>query len=239
VLLTLEDALNDGDLKYMAELRVKAVKKYVEIEDYNLKRVVKLLSPSAGLHDRFSCGGKLSINQMYAGAKYIKLIEKTMNSAEPPSGAQGHPWLLEWINKNISAYRSHSTVKRLKSVGIKGTSKYTDNDNRVYYRDGINGRPDYILQNASGDVVGVVEVKQLPPKYEQKTLNQRHKQAAFYQIIFDCIEAYTIYHPKTSRGDGYVVMEVTKDNIAHAKENLEIIKHNFKMMLDATQLNLA
>jgi hypothetical protein len=239
VLSTLEEALNEKDLKYMAGIRVKAMNKYVEIEGYNEKRVVKLLSPSAGLYDRFSCGGKLTINQMYAGSKYIKLIEKVFNSADPPSGAQGHPWLLEWINQNISKYRSPSTVRMLKSAGIKGTFKYIDNNSRMYYRDGINGRPDYILQNASGDVVGVIEVKQLPPKYQQKTLNQRHKQAAFYQIIFNCIEAYTIYHPKTSRGDGYVVMQVTKANIAHAEENLEMIKHNFKMMLDATQINLA
>jgi hypothetical protein len=126
----------------------------------------------------------------------------------------------------------------LKTAQIKRSAKYVDNKNRVYYRDGLNGRPDFILTNDDGVIFGIVEAKLMPSGMKPKAINQLHKQAAFYSILFGCIEAYTVFHPKTPKGKGYIVKKVTDKNIIHANGSLEIIKHNFELMLKMAQIKI-
>jgi hypothetical protein len=48
---TFEDSLTKRNLEEMKDIKASAVDVYIEIKDYKLKTVVKLLSPSAGLFD--------------------------------------------------------------------------------------------------------------------------------------------------------------------------------------------
>lgn len=220
------------------QVQRRASKGVIEIKDFQEKVVVKLLSPSAGMHDRFTASKALGHAQMQLNHKSVTLRSRLLDSADPPPTAKLPVQVLEWLNNNINRHRSAALNKNLKKAGLKKHNRYEDGRNRLFYHDNFNGRPDFILFNDENNIIGVVEAKAATHAVDRKILSQRHKQAAFYQILTGALEAYTIFHPNDGRGNFYELWPVTPTELDRASQKLVTVKENFLAMLDSAGINL-
>lgn len=174
-----------------------AIDNYVEIESQEDLVLVKHHSVSCGLHDRFHATKVLAKNYFATPKKIAAMYLHIYKSLTPYTSDYFDPSLLYDINKLIEEQRTKKEEAALKKAGVdlghatKG--KYVASTNVSYYRAGRNGRPDLVLYNSKGVIVGVVEVKRAASIVEDGNYTVAQKQAAHYKHLFQAVEVLLVY----------------------------------------------
>jgi hypothetical protein len=229
----LEDAVTEKTLALMKKIRKRAKNGFIEVVDPIEKRTIKVLNPSAGLHDRLNSSETLKIQEMVVNNKYVKMMGRIINSADPPFQPSNENWILTHINQNVHLERSPRDIEALKKLGISKNSKYEVLSKTVLYYDDFCGRPDFVLRCPKGHIVGAIEAKTFNNETGKLGLrNQLHKQASIYKVLTGIPEVFTLYHPVTKYGTSYKFRAVVAADVAKAKIMMQNMKTNFFALLN-------
>ncbi len=161
------------------------------------KRLVKLYSVSAGLHDRLHGSSVRPTSEFNMPKVLNATAEKVINDLFPMCSRDVPAATLAAFNAKILAKRTSEDLLALRKAGATEEDLqhgYELEEVNLYLRAGVNGRPDGLLRNTKGVVIGVVEFKELPDKDRDKKRTTALSQLSLYDYIFQPVESYLCYY---------------------------------------------
>lgn len=212
-----------------------AVRDYVKVDSKDIA-LVKHHSVSCGLHERFYASGERAPSWFSDPKNISTMYERIDASINLKTEDEITDSTVDLVNRAIFDHRTPAEKATLVQAKVnlsgKNPSKYVRNKDS-YYRDGRNGRPDFILKNSKGIIVGIVELKQSSKSPSTGNLDVAKKQTAHYQHLFKAKEAFLVYKISSNIKDTVKVHRIEPTIVEFAEQTLNTMLSNIHHLNEA------
>lgn len=233
----MQSILKKNTFADFTELSKQATDTYIILKDKATVRLAKCYSLSCGNHDRYH-SSKLRDPSAYLDMDYLSsMCDHVFSDMTPPAIEAIHENDIEAINKAIFDFRSTNMVEFLKNAKCNVTGKnprlYVHAKEVSYYRAGRNGRPDLILLNSKGQVVGVVEIKRVSKATFEDNKSTYLKQIANLHQMFQAVESYLVIMNKNDPRRRITLLTPSDILLKQVDISLPIALNNFAALRSA------
>lgn len=158
---------------------------------------------------------------------------RVANDIDPKAKEAFSPMIIKRVNDLVCKARTPSQLQRLEKAGLVlgrlPTAAYSPGGEKCYYSRTHNGRPDFILKDKHGHIVGVVEVKRRGKTMTTKNKLAYLKQAINYKLLFSAAECYLVYLGLAKNGCTDTIETPTDDEIQVVEGTVEVMLHNIDL----------
>ena len=201
-------------------------------KDMQLFTAIKYFTASIGIHERLFGTKKLSYSEMEVGSKYKELCKYVINDWEGGRTNDVPLHVLGQFNQMVNDYRTPTQIEAFKqtfSAMDKSKSCYQLQDNLLYFKGNINGRPDAVLFTKDNKPYGVVEFKGASSRPSGIPSPTALKQAALYHHMLGTKECFLCIYPTGNATFKLIIQNA--DKIADTKliTTTENIAHNYEL----------
>lgn len=233
----LKSILKRNNFDEFTKISKKANKNYITIREKRIVHLVKCYSISCGNHDRYHAS-KIQDPSKYTDMEYLSSkCEHVINDMMPMVVEKFSQHDIDTVNRAISKKRSIETWSALEnagcSVGGKNPALYEYAQEVTYYREGRNGRPDLVLLDVTGGVVGVVEIKKVSTGTFNINKTTYMKQVAHLHQMFKAVESYLVVLKPPGPKSEPIVEVTTSELRQKVDDNLRIALNNFEAFRSA------
>ena len=209
---------------------------YVEVQDKKDIPLVKLYTVSCGIHDRYSATSIFNPADFNSGQKLPKLCKVFCGDITPKDSYKITTVELDIVNELVASIRPLNLAKKLGKLGCKGCGRgaaaYEVSETRCYLRGQRNGRPDLVLRNGAGRIVGIVEVKKIGNKVSEGNHTVNLKQLSHYCHLFQALEGYLVYIPYRTYSGKPRIFEQDSTYITSTEETMPTMLSNLQLVRD-------
>jgi hypothetical protein len=145
------------------------------------------------------------------------------------------------FNKKILQNRKYGLLDLLEcEFSAKDVAKqaFVLLENILYFRDGVNGRPDAVMYDRHGQVLAVVEFKGMKSQSLTKDSYIGYKQAAFYQYMLNAKKSYVCYYPAHNAKFSLVIKTPHETYINKIPKEWQNFKSNYQLFNEAAAARL-
>lgn len=190
-------------------------------------RIVKKFSLSAGLFDRFSGTGEVSLANYQLAGKRKRLCGRVANSTVQPKTSVT-PRLLQECIRLVHLAQESEEERPLSKRAVKKKDTFEITEKRLFYRSGLNGRPDVLQKDSKGNIISVIEFKGFGRIPRQGDLTYLQLQPALYMNLVQAPKGYLFVHPTKKAKFSAFLVPVSDERIKTANARLLTLKSNFK-----------
>ena len=228
-LMLLRETFGSCDYNEYQEYLALAKDEPLVITSKSAFKNIKFFSPSIGIHERLHGGSELDDLEIQEGGRMEDMATRILNDYKPPSTTPIPDYVVDVLHKELIQFRTKAEVSALKKAGVikgKEANDYQRSENVMYFRDGLNGRPDLLLLSSTGTPIGVVEVKCSKKKKPDSEYSTAIKQLALYHIMLKTKECFLLVYPKGKGRFDPRLIRPTASQIQSACASISSIKKN-------------
>lgn len=211
------------------EILEEAVDEAIIIKDPGDIKTVKFFSLSCGIQERYHGSAELGETEAQLKSRIMETARRVHGDCLPLSSAKIPPKVIAALNDAIDKDRTKRMKKKLRENGLAASgakSLYVRQENILYFRDGINGRPDVILVSETGQPLGVVEVKSFSGDIRDKKTATAIRQLVLYHLMLQTQEAYLYIYPIGKARFSPVLIRVSDEHVQRVVKTIPNMKAN-------------
>jgi hypothetical protein len=208
----------------------------IEITNFESKKLVKCFSVSAGIHERLHGSSVRNIGEATLPRVLASTIRRIIGDVSPPTSPPIPFDVLPKANSIIQTLRSGELTAALKRAGVnkKGLEVgYVLEGRKLYFGNKVNGRPDAVLKNSKGQIVGVIEFKGVGRVELAESTSTAFKQLSLYHLLFGAVESYLVFHRTGTAKFNPIVYRLPEEEIENAPQLRDTLQANLDRIREA------